>query len=55
MNDQERRFWVLCYEDLYNQYRDSGRSMTEFIRQHRDEIDQYIQTVLDSRPRGQDE
>ncbi len=46
MNDTEREMWVNNDESLYNWKRSTRLSMREFIRSHREEIDQHIISVV---------
>lgn len=46
INDEDRRQWVLNDEGLYNLYRASGRSVREFVRQNRPEIDAVIDNIV---------
>lgn len=48
-NDEERRLWVLNDEGLYNWQQESGKSVRQFIRENRQEIDELINNVLDGR------
>lgn len=49
-NDRERELWVINDEGLYNWQKDSGLSMRNFLRQHRDELDQIIETAINKEP-----
>lgn len=49
-NDDERRQWIDNDESLYNWQRGSGMNMRRFIREHRQEIDRYIDAALDRPP-----
>lgn len=46
MNTREREQWIDNDEGLYNWWRSSRLSKREFIRQHRDELDQAIDNAL---------
>ncbi|MEE9594267.1 MAG: hypothetical protein V3V92_02600 [Candidatus Hydrothermarchaeales archaeon] len=46
MNDQERELWLLNDEGFYQWWKDSKLSMTKFLRDHRTEIDEYINAAL---------
>lgn len=46
MNDQDREQWIMNDEGLYNWWRGSHLSITNFIRQNRAEITQAIEPVL---------
>ncbi len=49
MNNNDRRDWINNDEGLYSWYRSSRLSMTEFIKQNREEIDAYINNVTSGR------
>ena len=41
-NDKERQMWVMNDEDIYNWYDRENQSITEFIRQNREALDEMI-------------
>lgn len=47
MNNEERRLWINNDEGLYDWWKESGLSMTAFIKENREEIDKAIQPVVD--------
>ena len=49
INDEERRLWILNDEGLYNWQRSSGLSLRDFIKEHRQEIDDVINNVTSGR------
>lgn len=46
MCNNERQNWINNDEGLYNWYKSSRLSMTEFIKQNREQIDECINNVL---------
>lgn len=46
MDDNERRLWVLNDEGLYNWYRSSRQSITQFIKENREELTQLINKAM---------
>lgn len=51
LNDEERELWVLNDEWLYQMQRRSRKSMRQFIRENREEIDAAIRQQTDKPPR----
>lgn len=49
MNDTERRAWVMNHERLYTVYRNSGKSISGFIRAYRPELDRFIKLQLEAK------
>jgi hypothetical protein len=50
MNNRERQMWIDNDEGLYNWWRESGLSMSAFIKENREEIDAAINSVLNRKP-----
>jgi hypothetical protein len=46
MNNRERQMWIDNDEGLYNWFKSSRCSMTQFIKDNKDEIDACIKRVL---------
>jgi hypothetical protein len=46
MNDRDRRVWVLNDEGLYLWWQASRQSLTAFIRDHRQDLTEYINRAL---------
>lgn len=46
MNNQERELWIHNDEYLYKWWNDSNQSMSQFIKENREEIDKYIFDVV---------
>ncbi len=46
LNDRERELWVLNDEGLYNWHRRTRKSMRSFLRENREELDDYIRKQL---------
>jgi hypothetical protein len=46
MNDDERRMWLENDEGLYNWRRSERKSISEFIKEHRSELDCIINKKL---------
>jgi len=46
MNNRERELWIMNDEGLYRWWRSSRMSITAFIKEHREEIDEAIDRVL---------
>jgi hypothetical protein len=46
MNNKEREQWINNDEGLYKWWKSTCLSMTRFIKEHRQEIDEYINKVL---------
>lgn len=46
LNDNDREEWIDNDEGLYSWYRSSRKSMREFIRNNRTDIDAHIKAVL---------
>jgi len=42
MNNEERRLWVLNDEELYTWFKGTHLSMTEFLKENREELDKCI-------------
>jgi uridine kinase len=52
INNEERRFWILNDEALYRWHKYSRKSMRQFIRENKQEIDEVITQTLKIEPRG---
>ena len=52
MNNRERELWIANDEGLYLWQRRSKQSMRAFIRENREELDRYINKVLNRKPEG---
>lgn len=50
-NDRDRAQWIDNHEPLYQWHRRSRMPILEFIKAHRDEIDEIIDAVLNQQPR----
>ncbi len=46
LNDKEREDWIQNNEDLYDWWKESRKSITTFIREHRADIDTIINHEL---------
>tara|TARA_R100000365_G_C2673149_1_gene21560 strand:+ start:138 stop:275 length:138 start_codon:yes stop_codon:yes gene_type:complete len=44
MNNNERELWLLNDEALYNFWKSTRLSKREFLKQYKENIDQYIKT-----------
>ena len=44
MNNNERELWLLNDEFLYNFWKSTRLSKREFLKQYKENIDQYIKT-----------
>ena len=42
MNNNERELWIMNDEGLYNWYESTRLSITQFIKDNKDEIDEVI-------------
>lgn len=51
LNDNDRRQWVNNDEGLYNWWKCSRQSMTQFIRENRAELDVAINNILNPPPK----
>jgi hypothetical protein len=51
MNNEDRRQWIENDEGLYNRFKSSGLSMTEFIRQNRKFVDEVVVNVSSGKRR----
>jgi len=49
INNEERRLWILNDEGLYNWQRESRQSLKEFIKTHKEEIDEVINNVVNGK------
>lgn len=48
MNNTEREMWVLNDEGLYNWFKSSRMSMSRFLKENREELDNCIKRVLEA-------
>jgi len=47
-NDKERELWVNNDESLYHWFQRSRQGLTRFVREHRKEIDSYVDRSLNA-------
>jgi len=52
MNDDERKMWIENDEGLYDWWKSTHKSLTEFVRENRADIDAAIKPVLDGEKRS---
>lgn len=50
MNNRERQMWIDNDEGLYSWWKSEHCSMSAFIREHREELDGYINRELNKEP-----
>lgn len=50
LNDEERTQWVENDEGLYSWWKSTGKGITTFVRENREELDKHIRTVLERSP-----
>jgi aspartate/tyrosine/aromatic aminotransferase len=50
MNNDDRREWVLNDEGLYRWWKSERTSMVKFLKEHRSELDEYINQQLNKKP-----
>jgi len=46
MNDKEREEWIMNDEGLYLWWKDTGKGITTFIRENREELTRCINQLL---------
>jgi hypothetical protein len=51
LNDHDRELWVRNDETLYLWWKSHKCSMRQFLREHRDELDSFINARLNQKPR----
>jgi len=51
MNNKEREMWVLNDEGLYNWWKASKMSMTKFIKENKDDLDQILDKAIHQKPK----